>query len=257
MHESTIRNYCPDDCPNVIKLYSSACVDGPYFFRDGQYFNYFLSYPGVRGDSVFVAESKHGIEGIAVIAINQDERYTTAKIIELWASKAGVGSALVQKAEEYCCDKDVDRLEISPPVLLDSSKTFNGWQKISQRAVFMAKPLSLIHLLGALFDTVALRRIGPGKGFLFMCDDETIRVEMSGTRVNIEGNKSRLDCNDIMVRVSPQTLLKLIFGATDPYLALLTNRINIRPLKNISRALKMLRAIRISQPWSLAIVDRR
>ena len=257
MSELAIRNYRPDDYLNVIKLYNSTSAGGPYLGRDGQYFNYFLSYPGVSGDSVFVAASKHGIEGVAIIAINQDERYTVGKIVELWAREAVVGNALVQKAEEYCRDKCVDRLEINPPTFLDSSKTFAGWQKIGQRRVFMIKPLSLIPPLEALFDTAVVSRIGHGKGFLFVCDDEKISVEISGNKVNIENNKSRVDGSDIVVRISPQTLLALVFGSANPYLALLTGRFKIRPLRGISRALKMLQAIRISQAWSLAIVDRR
>ena len=95
----------------------------------------------------------------------------------------------------------------------------------------MIKPLPLISLLKALFDTIGLRIIGSGKGFLFLCDDETIRAKISETSVNIEGNESLWDCSGIMVRVSPQTLLELIFSSANPYIALLTGRIKIRPLK--------------------------
>jgi len=257
MYELAIRHYRPEDYSDVIKLYNSTGTGGPFLARDEQYFNYFLSHPGVRPDSIFVAASENGIEGLSIIAINQDERYTIGKIIELWASGTAVGSTLVQKAVEYCCDKGVDRLEVSPPAFLDSGKIFAGWQKISQRGVLMIKPLSLIPLLKALFDTIELRRIEAGKGFLFVCDDETIKVKISETRVNIEGNESPWDGSDIMVRVSPQTLLELIFGSANPYIALLTGRIKIRPLRSTSRALKILRAIRITRPWSLAIVDSR
>lgn len=257
MYELAIRHYRPEDYSDVIKLYNSTGTGGPFFTRDEQYFNYFLSYPGVRQDSVFVAASEDGVEGVSIIAINQDERYTIGKIIELWASGTAVGSALVQKAVDYCCDKGIDRLEVSPPAFLDSGKTFAEWQKISQRGVFMIKPFSLKPLLEALFDVTTLKRIGAGRGFVFVCDDETIRVKMSETSVNIEDNESPWDGSHIMVRVSPQTLLELIFGSANPYIALLTGRIKIRPLRSTSRALEILRAIRISQPWSLAIVDSR
>lgn len=257
MYELLIRRYRPEDYSDVIKLYNSTGSDGPFFARDEQYFNYFLAHPGVRPDSVFVAASEDGVEGVSIIAINQDERYTIGKIIELWASGKAVGSALVQKAVDYCCDKGVDRLEISPPAFLDSDKTFAEWQKISQQGVLMIKPLSLKPLLAALFDVTTLQRIKPSKGLLFVCDDETIRVKISGTSVSIEGNKSPRDGSYIMVKVSPQTLLELIFGSANPYVALLTGRIKIRPLRSTARALKILRAIRISQPWSLAIVDSR
>ncbi len=257
MSEVVIRDYRPEDYPKVVELYSSTCAEAPFFARDGQYLSYFLSYPGVRQDSVFVAASKYEVEGIAIIAINEEQRYTIGKIVELWASEVAVGNALVQKAVEYCCDKGADKLEASPPVFLDSTDTFAGWQNISRRAVVMAKPLSLRTLIEALFDTATLERIGAGKGFVFVCDDETIKVEMNGSKASIKGKESRPNYIDIMIRASHQTLLEVIFNAVNPYMALLTGRIQICPLRSIFRGLKMLRTIRISQPWTVAIVDGR
>ena len=257
MSELTIRNYYPEDYPDVIKLYNATGANGPFMERDGQYFNYFLSYPGVRQDSTFVAVSEDGVEGVAITAINQDERYTTGRIIELWAGEVAVGSALVQKAIEYCVVQGADKLEVSPPAFLDTRNIFAGWQKTSQREVLMVKLLSPKPLLEAILDEVTLNKIGAGREFVFICDNEIIRPETIKTRAKIKGGESQPDSSNITVSASPQTWLEIIFNSTSPGMALLTRRIKIRPLKSLCRVLKILRATRISRDWSLAIVDRR
>ncbi len=257
MSKLTIRNYRPEDYSDVIKLYDATDAGGPFLARDGQYFNYFLSYPGVRQDSTFVAVSEDGVEGVAIIAINQDRRYTTGKIIELWASEAAIGNALVQKAVEYCDDQSADKLEVCPPAFLDTGNTFAGWQKTSQREVLMAKLLSPKLLLEAIFDDTTMSRIGSGKEFVFVCENEIIKPETSKIKAETKGGESQPNRSNITVSASPQTWLEIIFNSTSPGTALLTRRIKIRPLKSLCRALKMLLATRISRDWSLAIVDRR
>jgi len=257
MPNLVIRNYKLEDLPDVVKLYSSSQVKSPFFLRDKDYFDYCTSYPSVKEDSIFIAASEHRIEGVAVLAIIH-KGYTVGRIIDLWASEATAENALLQKAVEYCRDNNIDAVEVKAPAFLDSSKTFVDWQRIDQREVMMVKPLSFAPLLQALIDATALRKIGIRKGFLFVCDDEAIEVKISKTGVNIvEGGKSWRDWDGILVKVSLKSLLEVVFGSTNPYIALLTRRIRIRGIKNILRVMKMLRVIRINQPWTVAIVDSR
>ena len=79
MSNLVIRNYQPKDLPNIVKLYNSSQVGSPFFIRDNGYFNHFTSYPGVRGDSIFVAASEHEIKGLVIIAIIQ-RNYTIGRI---------------------------------------------------------------------------------------------------------------------------------------------------------------------------------
>ena len=257
MSNLVIRNYEPEDLPDVAKLYSSSQVKSPFFLRDKDYFDYFTSYPGVKEDRIFIAASERGVEGVAIIAIVQ-ERYTLGKIIELWASEVATGDALVQKAVEYCRNNNIDGVEVKAPTFLDSGKTFANWQRIDQRGVMMIKLFSLVPLLQALFDTTALKKIGGGKGFLLVCDDETIDVKINKTEAKIvEGNESWQRSASIVVRFSSKTLLEIIFGSANQYIAFLSGRIKIKGIKNILRVMKMFKAIRISQPWTAAIVDTR
>ncbi len=122
----------------------------------------------------------------------------------------------------------------------------------------MAKPLSLVPLLQALFDTTTLRKIRAGKGFLLVCEDEIIEVKINETEANIaKRDKYWQDSDYIVVTASSKTLLEIVFGLTNPYIALLARRIKIQGIKNIFWVMKMFKAIRISQPWTVAIVDTR
>ena len=252
-----IRNYRQEDLSDVIKLYGSSQVKSPFFLRDKDYFDYFTSYPGVKEDSIFIAASEHRIEGVAVLAIIH-KRYTAGRIIELWASEATAENALLQKAVKYCRNNNVDAIEVKAPTFLDSGKTFAGWQRIDQREVMMVKSLSLVPLLQALFDTMTLKRVGDGKGFLLVCGNETIEVKISKTEAKIvETDKSWRDSDSIVVKVSSKTLLEIIFSTANPYIAFLIGQVKIRGIRNILRVMKMFRVIRINQPWTVAIVDSR
>lgn len=257
MSNLVIRNYRQEDLPAVIELYSSSQIKAPFIVRDKDSFDYFTSYPGVKTDSIFIAASEDKIEGVAILAIIQ-KRYNVGRIIELWATDATAQNALLQKAAEYCRNNDIDAVEVKAPTFLDSGKTFADWQRMDQREVMMAKPLSLVPLFQALLDTTTSAKIGDGKRFLLICDDETIEVEISQAEAKIiERDKSWQDKDGILVEVSSKTLLEMIFGRANPYLAFLSKRIKIRGIRNILPTIQMLKAIRIDQPWTVAIVDRR
>ncbi|MBA7635598.1 hypothetical protein ES703_43202 [subsurface metagenome] len=257
MSNLVIRNYKPEDLPDVVNLYNISMAKAPSIFRDGNYFDYFTSHPSVKEDSIFIAASECGVEGVAVIAIIH-KRYAIGRIIELWASETAAADALVQKAVEYCQNNNIDAVEVRCPTFLDLDKTFAGWQRINLREVMMAKSLSLVPLLQGLFDATTLRKIRAGKGFLFVCEDEIIEVKINETEANVvERDKYWQGSDYIVVRASSKTLLEVVFGLTSPYIALLTGRVKIRGIKNISRAMKMLKAIRISQPWTAEIGDSR
>ncbi len=257
MSNLVIRSYRPEDLPGIVELYESTPPKAPFFLRNREYFDYFISFPSVRDDSIFIATGEKGIEGIAIIAIVQ-KGYTVGRIIELWASEVIVEDALVQKAIEYCCDNGIDAVEINSPTFLDTGNTFKSWVRTNPEGVLMVKLLSLVPLLQALFDTTTLKKIGAGKGFLFECEDEIVEVKIGENEVSVgEGDKSQQDLDNILIRVSSKSLLRIVFGLTNPYIAFLTRRINIQGAKNIFRVMRMLRAIRVGQPWTVAIVDRR
>jgi len=258
MSSIVVRNYRDADLPSIVRLYDLDGIEAPYFLKDKNYISYFISHPGVRQDSIFVAASEHGIEGLAIIAIVQ-RSYTVGRIIELRAREVPVANALLQKAIEYCRDNSVDAVEISPPTSLDSDNTFADWLRMDQGGVLMAKPLSLLPLLQAVFNTEAGPEIKVRKSFLFACDTETVEVKITRTEVSIiERDKSwEGSDNTILIRVSLKTLLEMIFGLTKPCVALLTGRVKIRNIGSFIPAMMMLRAIRIKNPWTVAIADER
>ncbi len=257
MPDRAIRNYTPEDLAAVVELYRSCPAKSPSFPRDGDYFTYFLAHPGVREDSVFVATAGGSIEGVAVLAVIH-QGYTRGRVIELWAGEVGVASALLQRIEDYCHNHKIDVIEVKVPPFLDMGKTFTNWHGINPNEVLMVKPLSLAPLLHAVFSAPELRKISDGKDFYFISGDETVEVKVSQGEARVRvTNKFQPGPGSVVVKASSSTLVKLIFTKANPYLALLTGQIRIGRIRDTSLVLKILRTIKINQPWMVAIADAR
>ena len=258
MPSLVVRNYKPQDLPDISRLYASSQPEAPFFLRDKDYFDYFTSHPGVREDSVFVAASEVGVEGVAIIAVVH-EKYTLGRIIELWANGGAAGKALLERAVAYCRDNNIDAVELSSPALPDLGSLSADWWPIDRGGRLMAKPLSLVPLLRALVNTPSVSKIGMGRRFLFVCQSETIdmKITESGGSVT-RGDPSRRGLeNAANVRLSPTTLLGVLSGSLSPYVAFLTRRIKIRGIRNAFLVMNLLKAMRIDHPWLVAIADAR
>lgn len=255
MSDLTVRPYRPEDLTGVMALYSSSGMHPPHIVRDRAHFDYLLSHPGVKADGAFVAVAEAGIEGLAIVAIVH-KAYSVGKIIELWASGAAAEDALLQRAVEYCVEKKVGSIEVKAPTFLNLDRS-PGWCRADWREVLMAKPLSVLPLLRGLCDSRTLERIGAGKGFLLVCGDETIQMDMGEREASIVSrDKGWRAAGDIVVEMSPQTLLQLVFSPVNAYVVYLRGQIKIRGLSNVPRVMKMLRAVRAGRPWTEAMVDR-
>ena len=113
---------------------------------------------------------------------------------------------------EYCQANNVDAVEVGRPTFLDLDNTSADWQKKDLREVMMVKPLSLIPLLQVLFDTITLRKGRYKKGFLFVCEDEIIEVNINDTGATVvEVDEWLHNLDHIVVRASSSILLEIIF----------------------------------------------
>jgi hypothetical protein len=258
MPEVVVRKLKPQDRRGISRLYASSQPDAPFFRRDEDYFDYFSTHPDVREDSIFVAASQNGIEGVAIMAV-VCEKYALGRIIELRAGGAAAGKALLTRAVDYCRDNHIDAVELSSPVLTDMANLPAGWWPIDRGGRLMAKPLSLAPLLRALAGTPAVGEIGIGRRFLFLCREEAIslRITESGSSVTRRNPSRPGPKNAVTVRLSPATLLGVLSGSLSPYLALVTGRIKVRGIRNTFLVMKLFKAIRINRPWLVAMADAR
>ena len=250
----SIRNYTEADLPRIIELYSLPSNNSPRFARDERFLRHFTHYPGVSGDSIFVAVENEGIVGLAIASITSDGDLRQGSIIELQATDTSCLDSLFQAAFNYCAAKDVDMMVVVPPANPDTSKVFTGWLEF-KRTVMMCKPLSTLPLLQVLVDNEKIRTSYAGKEFLFVIDGETIQIRITPDSVEAIQLNATSSKRGISVATSLRTLVEIAFGVVNPRKAYLTRQVRIQSLRDVLMILKLLRLMRLDTPWSVALVD--
>ena len=255
MPDLIVRNYTEEDIPSIVGLYNSSRVGSPHFVRDESYFKHFTNYPGVSPQSIFVAARGDSILGVLIASVSERDGYKEGKAIEVWAEEDTIVEALLQRAVHYCENESIDMLYVRLPARLAQSQAFAEWTNIGQEGVTMVKALDPLPLLRALYNG-RVRNLCQGKNFLFVLDDKAIEMKPYQDSVDVaEANTESLTDGYIKVTMSSRTFLEVVFGLISPYLAYLTGRIKIQGIRNTFTVLKLLRAIRVDIPWSIALVD--
>ena len=253
MSDVVVRNYTEDDLEGIINSYTLTPMKGPFFERNESFLRYFMRYPGVE-DGIFIAQRNREIEGIAIVSISEKEDLREGEIIELWSRSASTVDLLVQKSLQYCSSKGVDRVQVKPPVLEGIDRIFDDWIKMCHPNV-MAKPLSVLPIIKALLDTDFVKSHYMRKSFVFILDEEIIRVQVTADGV-LTTELDRVQRNsDVLVEMSSKTFLEIVFGWTNPYMAYVARRIRVQGLQNAHMILKLLHSVRIGAAWNVAIVD--
>jgi putative sterol carrier protein len=204
---------------------------------------------GVNEDSIFVASVNDQIRGLAILSITTEEGgLKQGNIMELQAQDVSSVHVLIQAALNYCKGKDVDTIVVVPPRLPGANVVFKDWLKLNT-GVMMAKTLSLSSLLQALLSNEKIRIffVGKKKKIVFQIGDDIIKVG------NIDsGTKEPA----ILVIMSPQTFLKIVFGQVSPYMAYLTRRVRVRGVRNALSIVKLLCMMKLSIPLYVSLADR-
>jgi putative sterol carrier protein len=256
MSNLIVRNFREGDTPGIAELYHSSNLKSPRFLRSENYFKRIISYPGVSSESVFVAVAEEHIKGIIVISLSRRDDHSEGKIIEIWAQEIETARSLLERAELYCEDQDVDTLTVKPPATLANKKIFANWANMGQEGVTLIKLLSLLPLVQALGNKQVKDLVK--KDILLLFDEEAVRIRTSQASWEVsQADHCSFDPNSIVVKMSSKTFLQIVFGLANPYKAYLNGSIEIHGLKNTLKTLKLLRRLSINIPWSLAFVDGR
>jgi len=204
---------------------------------------------GVNEDSIFVASVNDQIRGLAILSITTEEGgLKQGNIMELQAQDVSSVHVLIQATLNYCKGKDVDTIVVVPPRLPGANVVFKDWLKLNT-GVMMAKALSLSSLLQALLSNEKIRIffVGKKKKIAFQIGDDIIKVG------NIDGGTKE---PAILVIMSPQTFLKIVFGQVSPYMAYLTRRVRVRGVRNALPIVKLLCMMKLSIPLYVSLADR-
>jgi putative sterol carrier protein len=202
---------------------------------------------GVNEDSIFVASVNDQIRGLAILSITTEEAgLRQGNIIELQAKDVSSMQVLIQAALNYCNGKDVDTIVVVPPRLPGANMAFKDWLKL-ETGVMMAKTLSLSSLLHVLLSNEEIRNSYVGKKIVFHIGEEIVEVGDIG---------SESEERAILVIMSPQTFLKIIFGQVSPCVAYLTRRVKVRGVRDTLPIIRLLRMMKLPTPLNVSLADR-
>lgn len=251
-----VRDFQQIDSKHLIGLYDRSLAENVHFIRKEHFLKYFMQFPGVNGDSVFVAEMNGDITGLAIVSVTTEiGGLRQGSIIELLARDLLSMRALIRAAVDFCNLKDVDLIVAVPPPLPGADVIFEDWSKFETN-VMMTTILSLSSLLQPLLSSEKIRTVYARKKVVFQVGRETVEARIGSRTIEIGKIKGELRHADILVSASPQSFLRIIFGQLNPYVAYLSRRIRIRGVKNALPMLKLLRMMQLTKPFYTSLADR-
>ena len=214
-----------------------------------------MNYQGVDEEGIFVVQTTDEITGFAIVSITEEMELRQGKILELQVKDASSMCALIREALNYCKSRDVDTVILVPPPLEAADEILKDWIKF-ETGVMMTRTLSISSLLHALFSNEEIRNSYVKRRIVFHVGNEIVEVKITPRLVEVNNLDKEPKEADMLVSLSPQTLLKIIFCRANPYLAYLTRRVRVRSMRNTLRTLKLLNMMKLAIPLHVSLVDR-
>lgn len=251
-----IQHYRLEHLPGILKLYNSTLAGSVHFLRNQDFLKYMIQHPEVKEDSIFVAITNNEITGFAILSIS-DEYSKIGSIIEFQAKDSLSMIALVQSAEQYCTDNDVDRLVVVPPPSLPKCSIFKEWTRIQTgTGRLVVKTVSFVSLFRSVFCKNELKKSFSGKIIVFNIGDEIINIKVTPDDVQINENDFASERNAIRIVLSTKLFVKIIFCQANLLFALLTGRIRVNGMQKIPLTLKLLNMLKLTDPVYMSMADR-
>jgi hypothetical protein len=255
LSDLTVRNFRQEDLPFLVGLYKDLSTKSFHFIRDESFIRYFTDYPGVDEEGIFVVQTTDEITGFAIVSIIDEVGLRQGKILELQVKDASSMRALIREALNYCRSKDVDTVIVVPPPLGAADEILKDWIKF-ETGVMMTRTLSVSSVIQALFSGEEIRNSYVDRRIVFHVGDEIVEVKVTPKLVEVNSLDSEPEEADMLVSLSPQTLLKIVFCRANPYLAYLTRKVKVRVVRNTLPILKLLDMMKITVPLHVSLVDR-
>jgi hypothetical protein len=250
-----IRNFEADDIKKILALYERTLCKSNHFIRDETFIRYFMRFPGVNKNSVFVAESNGNIVGFAVLSIVHEKGAKIGLVLELQCENNSSFHDLIQVIHEYCVNQEVDAITLTLPPSINSSSILKGWLKV-ETGTIMVKPNVLLPLLQAIFSKSELLELIGKKKIIFHLGNETLKASFEGVQ-KLTREADGFKCQrSVEIFLSSKTLLKIIFNGRNPLVEWLIGRIKVRSIRNIPFAFKVLRKLRLKDGIYVSLADR-
>jgi len=255
LSDLTVRNFRKEDMPFLMELYENLSTKSFHFIRDESFLKYFMSYPGVDEEGIFIVQAADEITGFAIVSITEEMELRQGKVLELQAKDASSIRALIHGALNYCKSRDVDTVIVVPPPLGETDEILKNWIKF-ETGVMMTRTLSVSSVLQAIFSNEEIRNSYVNKRIVFHVGDEIVEVTITPRLVEVNHLDNEPKEADMLISMSPQPLLRIVFCRANPYVAYLTGKIRVRAVRNTFRILKLLDMMKLVIPSHVSLVDR-
>ena len=251
-----IQHYRPEHLPGILRLYNYTLAGSAHFFRNQDFLKYVMQHPDIKENSIFVAITNNEITGLAILSISNE--YTKiGTIIELQAKDSLSMIALVQKAEQYCIDNDVDRLIVVPSPSLPRCPILKDWTRVQTgTGIMVARAVSFVSLIRSISCKKELQQAFSGKAIILHVDDEIVNMKVTQDNVLVNENDFVSEKNVIRISLSSKLFVKIIFCKANLLFALLTGKIRANGIRKIPLTLKLLNMLKLTDSVYVSVADR-
>jgi hypothetical protein len=253
LSEVIIRDYREEDFSEILNFYHAHPLSVPSFSRDGTFLRHCLSFPGLESRGILIAFQGTQVVGIALVVVEENKELIEARIIELRGKSLAVTQPLIQRALQYCRERQADRVWVKAPPEKGIDKALRNWIETGKIRM-IAKLQDPVPLLRLLLQENPAIRLFSGKVLFFDFGNVVAQCRVEADSISTV-NLDRVTANpEIVVKMTAKTFLEIAFGVTSPYRALLTGKMGVQGLRFIPCVLKLMSSIKMGAPHC-ALVD--
>lgn len=250
-----IRKYKESDLESVMKLYERTMSEYAHLPLDEKFIKYFMEYFGVYEDGILTVERTGEVVGFEIISILSQMNIKVGNIITFLANDIHSAELLLESAENYCIAQHVDLIIAAPPPHLTTTFDIKEWNRFVP-SVLIAKGIALVPLLEAILSRREdLKRVFGGRTVLLSLEDETIQISIRQDELEVKEIDQETKNHSTLI-TDKKTLLNIIFGQTNPFVAYLRGKLSIRNRKDVIMILRFLRKMKFKDSIFTSLADR-
>jgi len=261
MNRYKLRSFRDGDEKKIVELFNDVYREyGGYVPRTVDYWRWCcLKRPDTRRDGIFLVfdEETGRLEGYVVVG-------SSGNIWEFCCRPNYEDAALLllDRAVSYLKEMNVTSINVNVP---EADETLNkackkmGFAKVDRHKMFV----SMLSFSKLFFILTQCKKDFLCKKFnekicIVIKDapfwiEKAISISINDGEVKV--SEHLLKSPTIFVRTDVKTLSSIIFGVQDPWLALLSFKVHIKPFRKISKLINFFHSIRLDSSWFWPLSD--
>lgn len=256
-----LRNFVDGDEKQIIELFNDVYREYcGYVPRTVDYWRWCcLKRPDVHKDGIFLVfdEETGSLEGYAVVGLSGNIWEFCSK-----PNREDVALLLLDKAIDYLKERGVTSVNVNVP---ETNKALNeACRKMGFARVDLQKMFVGMLSFSKLFSILAQDKKD------FLCErfneeicivikdapfwiEKAVSIGINGDEVKV--SESLLESPTIFVRTDVKTLSSILFGVQNPWRAILSFKVYVKPFWKIPRLINFFNSIRLSDSWFWPLSD--